>query len=135
MHIIACLVLPALLLAAASRGETAPYLYPQTDAFRQNLARARLAPIAAVGRDRERLWPHHLAPDAPGEAEAVTAHAPKAGLIVIRRAEPGARNGDDAGGIGGGSRASRCDALPPVVSCGNNVSHSTDPSWPPSLVA
>lgn len=46
MRTIACLALPALLLAAASRGETAPFLYPQTDAFRQNLAAAHARGLA-----------------------------------------------------------------------------------------
>ena len=66
-------------------------------------------------RDRERLGADDLAPDAPREPEAIAADAPKAGLVVIGRAKPGPRDGDDARGIGGG--------------------HSTDPSWPPSFVA
>ena len=57
-------------------------------ALGEDLARTGLAPVAAVGRDRERLWPDDLAPDAPGKPEAVTADAPQARLIVIRRAEP-----------------------------------------------
>ena len=32
-------------------------------AVRQHLARAGLASIAAIGRDRERLGSHHVAPD------------------------------------------------------------------------
>lgn len=54
----------------------------------QHLARASLAPVAAVGRDRERLGADDLAPDAAGEAKAVTADAAQARLVVIRRAEP-----------------------------------------------
>jgi hypothetical protein len=81
----------------------------------ENLARARLAPVPAVGRDPERLGADDLAPDAPGETEAVAANATQARLVVVRCAEPGSRNGDDAGGIGGG--------------------HNTDPSCPPSFVA
>ncbi len=84
-------------------------------ALGQNLARPGLAPVAAVGRDRERLGADDLAPDAPRQPEAVAADAAQAGLVVVRRAEPGARDGDDARGIGGG--------------------HSTRPSCPPSLVA
>ena len=90
-----------------------------TRAFGQNLAWPCLAPVPAVGWDWERLGAHHFAPDAACETEAVAAHAPKAGLIVIRRAEPGSRDGYDARGVG------QCEGL-----C-----HSTPPSWPPSLVA
>jgi hypothetical protein len=60
-------------------------------ALGQHLARAGLAPVPAVGRDRERLGPDHLAPDAAREAEAVAADAAQAGLIVVGRAEPGPR--------------------------------------------
>ncbi len=65
----------------------------------QHLARPGLAPVPAVGRDRERLGPDHLAPDTAREAEAVAADPAQAGLVVIGRAEPGPRNGDDKGGI------------------------------------
>ncbi len=84
-------------------------------AFGQHLARADLAPVPTVGRDRERLGANHLAPDATGEAEAVAAHAAQAGLVVIGRAEPGPRRRDHPLRIGG--------------------SHSTLPSCPPSFVA
>ena len=63
-------------------GETGPR------ALGQNLARTGLAPVAAVGRDWQRLRADDLAPDAPGKPEAVTADAPQARLVVIRRAEP-----------------------------------------------
>jgi len=81
----------------------------------QNFARASLAPVPAVGRDRERLGAHHLAPDPARQPEAVAADAPETGLIVVRRAKPTAGCGDDALGIGG--------------------LQSTAPSCPPSLVA
>lgn len=84
-------------------------------AFGQHLARARLAPVAAVGRDRERLGADNLAPDAPGEPEAIAADALEARLVVIGRAEPGSGGGDD---LAGRSRF-----------------HNTAPSWPPSFVA
>ena len=53
--------------------------------------------------------------DPARQPEAVAADAAEAGLIVIRRAEPGSRDGDDALGVGG--------------------RHSTLPSCPPSVVA
>ena len=81
-------------------------------AFGQNLTRAALAPVPTVGRDRERFRPHHLAPDATGQTEAVTTDALDAGLVVVGRAKPGPRDGDDRVGIGSG--------------------HSTAPSCPPS---
>src|SRR5690606_15782905 len=81
----------------------------------QHLARAGLAPVAAVGRDRERLRTDEFAPDAAGEAEAVAADAAQAGLVVIGRAEPGSRRRDHPVRIG--------------------RDHSTLPSCPPSLVA
>jgi hypothetical protein len=84
-------------------------------ALGQYLARAALAPVPAVGRDRERFGPHNLAPDATGQAEAVAADALQAGLVVVRGAEPGPGDGDHHSGIVG--------------------RHSTAPSCPPSLVA
>ena len=41
----------------------------------EQLARAGLAPVAAVGRDRHRLGPVELAPDPADEPEAVAADA------------------------------------------------------------
>ena len=84
-------------------------------ALGQHLAQAGLAPVPAVGRDRERLGADDLAPDAPRQPEAIAADTAQAGLIMIRRSEPGPRNGDDVLGISG--------------------VHSTDPSCPPSFVA
>jgi hypothetical protein len=52
----------------------------------QHLARADLAPIAAVRRDRERLPPDDLAPDAASEAKAIAAHPAQAGLQTPARA-------------------------------------------------
>src|SRR5690606_9638845 len=52
-------------------------------ALGQQLARTRLAPVAAVRRDRERLWPDEFPPDAPRESEAVATHTAQAGLIMI----------------------------------------------------
>ena len=62
----------------------------------QRLARAGLAPVAAVGRDRHRLGAVELAPDPADQPEAVAADAPEARLVVVGRAEPAARGGDDA---------------------------------------
>ncbi len=62
----------------------------------QNFARAGLAPIPAIWRNRERLWPDDLAPDAARQPKTVAANAPKAGLVVIRRAQPGPRYLDNA---------------------------------------
>ena len=104
-------------------------------ALGQNLAWPGLGPIPTVGRHRERLGADDFPPDAACQPEAVAAGAAQARLVVIRRADPGPCDANDAGRIGSGSRASRCDALPPVVSTGNDVGHSTDPSCPPSLVA
>src|SRR5690606_22955299 len=84
-------------------------------ALGKNLARAAFAPIPTIGRDRERLWPDNLAPDSAGQTKAIAADALEARLIVVGRAEPGTRGGDDGVGIGSG--------------------HSTAPSWPPSVVA
>src|SRR5690606_6687115 len=75
---------------------------------------ACFAKIPAVGRDRERLRTDDLAPDPASESKAVAADALQAGLVVVRRAEPAARNGNDGLGIG---------------------AQSTDPSCPPSFVA
>ena len=61
----------------------------------ERLAGAGLAPVAAVGRQRQRLGPIELAPDAAHQPEAVAADAPDARLVVVRRAEPAARGGDD----------------------------------------
>ncbi len=103
-------------------------------AIYQNFARGDLAPVPGIRRDRERFGADNLAPDAAGKAEAIAADALEARLVVVRRAEPGPRYGDDALGIRAGSHASQCDALPPVVSVGNVV-HSTPPLCPPSFVA
>jgi hypothetical protein len=84
-------------------------------ALGQHLARPGLTPVPAVGRDRERLIAHHLAPDATGEAEAIATDPAQAGLIVVGRTEPAARGGNDKGGIGG--------------------YHRTAPSWLPSWLA
>ncbi len=73
-------------------------------AFCQNLARASLAPIAAIGRNRKGFSPDHLTPDAAREAKAIATDAAQTGLIVVRRAEPGAGHGDDEIGISGGHR-------------------------------
>jgi len=62
----------------------------------QHFARAGLAPIPAIRRDRERFWPDDLTPDAPGEPKAIAANALETGLVVIRRAEPSARRSHDA---------------------------------------
>jgi len=83
--------------------------------IRKNLARAGLAPVAAVGRDRERFRADDLTPDAPGEPKAIASDALETGLVVIRRAEPGPRDGYDVLRIYG--------------------LQSTAPSCPPSLVA
>jgi len=60
----------------------------------QSLARTGLTPIPAIGRDWERFGADHLTPDAARQTEAVAANAPEARLVMIRRAEPGSRNGD-----------------------------------------
>jgi hypothetical protein len=65
----------------------------------ERLARACLAPVAAVGRDRHRLGPVELAPDPAHEAEAVAADAADARLVVVGRAEPAARRGDHLLGV------------------------------------
>ena len=66
----------------------------------ERLARAGLAPVAAVGRDRHRLGSVEVAPDPADEAEAVAADAADARLVVVGRAEPTARRGDDPLRIG-----------------------------------
>jgi hypothetical protein len=66
----------------------------------EHLDTADLSPVARIGRHLERLFAHHLAPDTAREAEAVTAHAAQARLVVVGRAQPEARYGDHARGIG-----------------------------------
>ena len=72
----------------------------------ENFARAGLAPVAGVGRQRGRLGAVQRAPDAAREAEAIAAGAERAGLMPIGRADPVAGDGDDARGIGGRLAAS-----------------------------
>jgi hypothetical protein len=88
---------------------------PALVVIRQHLARPGLAPIPAIGRDREWLIADHVPPHPACEAKAIAADPAQAGLIVIGRAEPCPRCGDNEGGIGG--------------------YHSTFPSWPPSWLA
>ena len=55
-----------------------PRLSPSTGTCARNgqsLARAGLAPVPAVGWDREWLWPRYLALDPTGEIEAVATNA------------------------------------------------------------
>ena len=78
----------------------------------ERLARAGLAPVAAVGRQRQRLGAVELAPDAAHQPEAVAADALDARLVVVGRAEPAARGGDDAAGIGGDHSTSPLLASP-----------------------
>ena len=78
----------------------------------ERLARAGLAPVAAVGRDRHRLGSVELAPDPADQAEAVAADAADARLVVVGRAEPDARRGDDPLRIGGSHSTSPALASP-----------------------
>ena len=68
---------------------------------------------AACSRTAETARADDFAPDAPAQPEAVAADAAYARLVVVGRAEPGAHNGDDAGGIGGGQ--STDDLCPPFL--------------------
>ena len=71
-------------------------------AFCQNFSWAGFAPIPAIGWDRERLVAYHLAPNPAREAKTIAADPAQAGLIVIGRAEPASRCGNDQGRIGHG---------------------------------
>ena len=85
-------------------------------ALSQYLARTALAPVTAIGWDRKGLRPHHLAPDAARQPEAVAADPAQACLVVVGRAAPAARRRDDDGRIGT-SALVRCD----------RITHSTPP--------
>ena len=57
-------------------------------AISQNLADTRLAPVAAVRRDRLPFGPNQVAPDPARKAKAIAADAAQARLIMVRRAQP-----------------------------------------------
>ena len=69
-------------------------------AVSQHFSRSGLAPISAIGRDRLRLCPHYVAPDAARETKAIAADTAQTGLIVIGRAKPAPGGGNHGVGIG-----------------------------------
>jgi hypothetical protein len=64
----------------------------------QALGAGRLAPVARIGRHRLRLKPDRRPPDAAHQADAVAPDAFHRCLVVIGRADPRSRLGDDPGG-------------------------------------
>lgn len=69
--------------------------------FGHHLARAGSRPNPGCRAGSETARPHHLAPDTARETKAIAADPAQTGLVVIGRAQPGPRDGDDASRIGG----------------------------------